>query len=326
MALVNTVRGPVDSADLGQTLMHEHLVNVTTEIAQDQPSLSLPARRGEVLSLVVDQLSQARGGGIRTIVDASAYGHGRDIRLAREANELVDVHVIVATGLYTFDALPRFFQHRTAPPDSPDPMTEVFVADITTGIAGIGVRAGIIKCATDAPGVTPSIDRILRAVAAAHRETGVPITTHTSSAHQNGLDQQRIFEAEGVDLRRVVIGHCGDTADLDYLRALLDRGSYIGADRFGMYLPGRPTMAERVATVAQLCHLGYAGQIMLSHDKTIYTDWFIPGQEPHAEQWRWTHITSEVVPALLAAGVSEHDIHQMLVENPRCLFEQTEAY
>ena len=134
----------------------------------------------------------------------------------------------------------------------------MFVRDMTTGIADTGVKAGILKCATDRLGVTTDIDRILRATAKAHRMTGVPISTHTYARGKVGLDQQRIFREEGVDLSRVVIGHSGDTTDLDYLEELIRNGSYIGMDRFGIdTILG---FEERVKTVAALCGRGHAGR------------------------------------------------------------------
>ena len=114
------------------------------------------------------------------------------------------------------------------------PMVEMFVRDITEGIAGTGVKAAILKCATDEPGLTPGVERVLRAVAVAHRATGVPISTHTHARTRRGLEQQRVFAEEGVDLGRVIIGHSGDTTDLDYLKELIAAGSYIGMDRFGL--------------------------------------------------------------------------------------------
>src|SRR4029077_19124371 len=111
-------------------------------------------------------------------------------------------------------------------------MVDMFVKDIEEGIADTGGKAAILKCATDRPGVTPGVERVLRAVAQAHLRTGVPISTHTHAATERGLEQQRICAEEGVDLSRVVIGHSGDTTDLDYLEELIGNGSYIGMDRF----------------------------------------------------------------------------------------------
>jgi len=328
MVMVDTVRGPVDTSALGPTLMHEHVVNINAEIARDQPVLSWGDNPDRIIGEVTAKLQQIVDRGIRTIVDATAIGHGRDVAAVQRINEQVDLNIIVSTGIYTYADLPFFFHYRKpAANGDRDVMTDLFVRDITQGIAGTGVKAGVIKCATDKAGVTPNIERVLRAVAVAHRETGVPITTHTVSEDRNGLDQQRIFREEGVDLQRVIIGHSGDSQDLDYLRQLMDAGSTIGCDRFGMYFPGYPTMGQRAETVAQLCALGYAGQIVLSHDFTPHSDWSPPGAKvPLPPQWRQTHISDEVIPSLLQHGVTEEQIDQMMVMNPATIFSQRGGY
>ena len=332
-ATVPTVRGEIDGALLGQTLMHEHVLNITAEVARDYPDLSWTKDKEAVLRSVVDQLRDVKARGIDTIVDCTAFGHGRDVDALQRINEQVDLNIIACTGIYTYDYLPFFFQYghpvRRVDGKDVDILTEMFVRDVTDGIAGSGVRAGMIKTATDHAGVTPNIERILRAVARAHRATGAPITTHTTVATRNGLDQQRIFAEEGVDLGRVVIGHSGDSTDLDYLRALLDAGSTIGADRFGLYLPdiGMPVMETRVHTLAQLCAEGYGDRIVLSHDVTCYGDW-LPRDLGGGSltDWVQTHISDKVVPALVEAGVAAEQVDQMLVGNPRRILEQRQPY
>jgi phosphotriesterase-related protein len=333
MATVPTVRGEIDSADLGQTLMHEHVVTVTAEVARDYPDLSWTGDKAGVLQSVVDMLREVKSRGIDTIVDCTAFGHGRDIDALQKINEQVDLNIVACTGIYTYDYLPFFFLYghpvRQVDGKDVDILTEMFVRDVTEGIAGSGVKAGMIKTATDHAGVTPNIERILRAVARAHRETGAPITTHTAVREKNGLDQQRIFAEEGVDLRRVVIGHSGDSSDMSYLRALLDAGSTIGADRFGLYVPdmGLPGMDVRVRTLAQLCAEGYSDRIVLSHDVTCYGDW-IPKSFAGAvlDDWVQTHVSDKVVPALLDAGVTPDQLDEMLVGNPRRILEHRDPY
>ena len=202
-------------------------------------------------------------------------------------------------------------------------MTAMFVRDIVDGIANTGVKAGVIKCATGESGMTPGVERVLRACARAHRQTGVPITTHTHAPTRGGLEQQRIFEEEGVDLSRVVIGHSGDTDDLAYLEAIIERGSYIGMDRFGLDL-GVPT-ESRVEVVAELCRRGYADHMVLSHDASCFMDWF-PEVLPPTGNWNYLHISKNVLPMLRARSVSEAQIEQMLIMNPRRYFERQGAY
>ena len=334
MAAVPTVRGDVDSAELGQTLMHEHVVTVTAEVARDYPDLSWGDDKDGVIRSVAETLREVKSRGIDTIVDCTAFGHGRAIEELKQVNELVDLNIVACTGIYTYDYLPFFFLygHPVQHVDGRDVdiLTKMFVRDVTEGIARSGVRAGMIKTATDHAGVTPNIERILRAVARAHRETGAPITTHTAVSERNGLDQQRIFAEEGVDLTRVVIGHSGDSTDLDYLRALLDAGSTIGADRFGLYVPdmGLPGMGTRVKTLAQLCAEGYSDRIVISHDVTCFSDW-VPkdwGGSAVLDDWVQTHVSDKVVPALLEAGVTADQVDEMLVRNPRRILESGAPY
>jgi len=140
-----------------------------------------------------------------------------------------------------------------------------------------------------------------------------------------GLKQQDVFESEGVDLSRVVIGHSGDTEDTNYLRKLCERGSYIGMDRFGIdiFLENE----KRVATIAKMCGMGYAEKMVLSHDAACYFGWVDPPlREKIVPNWHFNHIPDHVLPALLAAGVTEDQIHAMTVDNPRRIFEKQGAY
>jgi phosphotriesterase-related protein len=204
-----------------------------------------------------------------------------------------------------------------------DILVEMFLRDIREGIAETGVKAAILKCATDSQGVTPGVERVLRAVAKTHRATGVPISTHTHVRSQSGLEQQRIFEEEGVDLARVIIGHCGDTADVEYLEKLMEKGSFIGMDRFGIdaILP----FDRRVDTVAALCRKGFAGKIVLSQDATCYNDNYPEESLAKASpNWHYLHVINDVVPALKGRGVTDEQILAMLVHNPRRIFEGDE--
>jgi phosphotriesterase-related protein len=314
MATVNTVTGPVETSDLGFTLMHEHVVVKSAGLVEEFPSVW---NRAEEMERAVRLLGDVAARGVKTIVDATA-DMGRDIDFVAEVARRSGMQIIAATGLWM--EVPRYFRSRSA-----DIMAELFLKEINEGIAGTPIKAGIIKCATDEEGATEDIKKVLRACARVHRATGVPITTHTFAAGQTGTVQQDIFESEGVDLSRVIIGHSGDSKDIDYLLRLIGRGSYIGMDRFGldMFLP----TADRVATIAQLCKMGHADKMVLSHDANSYMDWFErPLIEATAPDWHYNFIPDTVIPALLGRGVSEDEIRQMTVENPRRIFECCQPY
>lgn len=314
---VQTVLGPVPAGSLGQTLMHEHVFVLDQEIEANYPGRwHEQTRRDDA----VVKLTELASRGVRTLVDLTVIGLGRYVPRVQDIARQVDITIVVATGLYTYDDVPMFFRFRGPGKlvDGPDLLEEFFVRDLTVGIADTGVRAGILKCATDRSGMTPGVERVLRAVARAHRETGAPISTHTDALTRRGLEQQEVFRQEGVDLGRVVIGHSGDTTDLDYLRQVADAGSYLGMDRFGLDL--MLSSEERIATVVALCEQGYAERMVLSHDASCFTHNFDAADKARLmPQWQYTTVHDEVLPALRERGVSEHDIELMLVHNPRAI-------
>jgi phosphotriesterase-related protein len=315
--MVATMRGEVAPEQLGPTLMHEHVFVVNPEVAGNFPT---GWDEQAAVAGAVARLGELHAAGVATIVDLTVVGLGRDIPRLQRVAAATPLQIVVATGLYTFNDLPMYFAFRKT-----DVMTDYFVGDIEKGIAGTGVRAGILKCATDEAGVTRGVERVLRAVARAQRQTGVPISTHTHARSERGLDQQRIFSEEGVDLTRVVIGHSGDTTDLRYLEAVAGAGSFLGMDRFGLDM--FCGFEDRVATVAALCRRGLAGQIVLSHDAGCHTDAFDPdAREQVAPNWHHLHITRDVVPALRARGVTDEQLDQMLIDNPRRIFSVTGGY
>lgn len=304
--------------------MHEHVFILSPDITANYPEVWGDEAKRE--DDAVKRLNELKSRGVDSIVDLTVIGMGRYIpRIARVA-AATDLNIVVATGVYTYNDVPMYF-HFTGP-DSPldgeEPMVEMFVRDIEHGIADTGIKAAILKCATDEPGVTPGVERVLRAVAKAHRLTGVPISTHTHAATRRGLEQQRIFAEEGVDLTRVVIGHSGDTTDLDYLSELIGNGSYIGMDRFGVdvYL----SFEDRVDTVARMCERGHADKMVLSHDAACFMDWVPEQLLPALPNWHYLHIHNDVIPALKKRGVTDEQLTTMLVENPRKIFENQGAY
>ena len=315
MAQVNGVMGPIETEDLGFTLMHEHILIANWSMRQafdDWVDID------EVISFATAEAKSALERGVRTMVDLTPINIGRDIHVIREVAARSGVQIIAATGLY-------YHEDPWLVGWEPDQIVDWLARDITDGIQGTDSKAGIIKCATDHLGVTETNRKLLVTAARLHRGTGVPISTHTLVENRSGLAQVKVFQEEGVDLSRVVIGHCGDSDDLDYLGEILSHGCTIGMDRFGleMILPTE----KRVATIAELCRSGYAEQMVLSHDACCHIDFYAdPNMRALVPLWNFRHIPDDVVPALRNAGVSDEDIRTMTVENPRRIFEAQGAY
>jgi phosphotriesterase-related protein len=316
MALVETVRGPVDVSTLGTTLMHEHVFVLNEEVRQNYPGDWNDTDR---VDAAIAKLTALAGRGCQTIVDPTVIGLGRDIARIRRVADGVGLNIIVATGLYTYNEVPLYFKYRVAAGGGPDPMVGLFVGDITEGIADTGVKAAFLKCAIDDQGLTPGVERVMRAVGRAHTETGAPVTVHTHPSSGTGRDVVRVLREEGVDLTRVVLGHSGDGTDLDYLTEMADAGCLLGMDRFGLDII--TSFEDRVATVAALCERGYAGSLVLSHDASCYIDWFPESVIPmFAPKWNYEHIFDDVLPALRERGVTQEQLDAMLIENPRRYF------
>ncbi len=322
MATVETVTGPVDASELGTTLIHEHLRTQDEAVHAQWPSAGaaggIPERgleAGEDYDAAIEAASAAIELGVKTICDPTAMFLGRDVEFMRRVAEQTGLQVVPCTGIYTYDHLPQFFVSRT-----PEQIADMFVADIEQGIQGTDIKAGFIKCAADEPGVNENVEKVHRAAAKAHLRTGAPIMAHSRPLSDTAPRQIEIFEEEGVDLTRVQIAHCGDSPDPDYIESLIDKGVWVGLDRYGleMYLP----YDQRQAATLALLERGYANRVFLSADSCASIDWF-PAEviaqlieAGAAKDWdiRITH--QRVIPDLKEAGVSDEQIETIMVANP----------
>jgi phosphotriesterase-related protein len=314
MAQVQTVQGPVDAAELGITLAHEHV-----RFRDEAVAAEWPRRYDEQLELDAALLAvnAAKDRGVRTIVDPTAMFGGRDVRFMKRVAEETGVRIVACTGIYSYDYLPHYFENRDV-----DVMADHFVEDIEIGVQGTDIRAAFLKCAADAAGVTEHVEKIHRACARASLQTGAPIMAHSMPAVGTGPRQVEIFAEEGVDMAKVQIAHCGDTDDLAYIEALIERGVYVGLDRYGleMYLP----IDKRNATAAELLRRGHVERLMISQDFCASIDWFPPEAAEVFEgqgairNWSMTLVFDEVVPALREDGaMDDASFHTVFVENPK---------
>lgn len=324
--MIPTLRGDLDPQRLGRTLMHEHVVVLDHELMRTFPH-AYAIDREAVVTAAAARLDALVEDGVDTIVDMTVLGLGRDIGLIAEVAARTRMQIVAATGAYVLRDLPPTLQlrgpGRTAFGGT-EPLVDLFLHDLRHGIEGTSIRAGVLKCAVDRFGMTKDCERVTRAVAQAHLATGALVSTHSNASHRTGLDQQRVLAEEGVPLERVLIGHCGDTDDLDYLRQLMDAGSAIGLDRFGLdyYLPHE----RRLDVLATLAAEGYTDRLVLSHDASChhvgYTQEEMAAVAPRHDL---SLISRQVLPALLQRGVGEKAVHAMLVENPGRLLTATPA-
>ena len=321
MANVQTVLGDRSTDDLGFTLIHEHLTVGFPGYEWDNTSFD---RKKEIAG-AVEKLKEIKELGVTSFVDPCPMELGRDPEFAAECADKSGLNVVVATGLYN-EALGIPPHFRSLPADD---IAEIYVREITDGIDKTGIKAGIIKTATGGiPGMTETAKTIgtheetcLRAAARAHKVTGIPILCHNDELGPFGRETLDVFEDEGVDFNRVLIGHACGVGDMRYYFDVLERGAWIGFDRFGIDIIAPDKM--RLASLIGLLAVGY-DRIMLSHDAVHC----LMGRPSKAwEQFveacpnsNYSHILKNIIPTLAKAGVSEGTIHTMMVENPKSYF------
>ena len=317
MATIDSVLGPMDTADLGFTLSHEHVLESSAGIQHVYPEF---IDREGTITKAIGIFKNAHAEGVRTIVDVTTIDLGRDVGVLEQVSRESGVQIICATGVWL--DIPRAFWAAT-----PDEIAPLFIREIRDGIEGTGIKAGVIKVANDQDGVTPEGEIVLRAAARAQVATGVPISTHTWAPNKTGEEQIRIFEDEGVDLHRVYIGHSDNTDDTDYLKGMAEKGAFIGLDGLHAagFRPGTPDLQHRIETAKELIDAGFAHRMMLGHDWSVLSDMF-GGKEARAELEKinpdgYLVISRMVLPRLREMGVSERTINQIMVDNPRRLFE-----
>lgn len=313
MRTVETVQGPVDAADLGVTLVHEHLRFRDEAVAENWPGRY--DEEGE-LAAAVEAVNAAGAHGVRTIVDPTAMFGGRDVRFMKRVADATGINVVFCTGIYTYDYLPHYFENRDE-----DAIAQHFVDDIERGTQGTGMKAAFLKCAADAAGVTANVEKVHRACARASVQTGTPIMAHSMPAANTGPRQVEIFLEEGVAPEKIQIAHCGDSPDPDYVEGLLAQGVYAGLDRYGldMFLP----LPQRNAVTAELLRRGHAERLLLSQDYCATIDWFPPEVQeqllasPAINDWSFTLVFEQVVPWLREQGVMDDAVFEtVFVHNP----------
>jgi len=320
MVQVETARGPVDSTALGRVLIHEHIFLMNAEyVINYRPDFFTD----ETFSKAAARMNALKAAGYDTIIDLTVLGLGKHMPAMARVAAMTDLNIVLSTGAYTFDEVPSPFAYYGPGllHDAPEPLIDLFVRDITVGMGDTGIKAGELKCAIDEPGLRPGVERIMRCVAQAHVMTDTPITVHTAPKEETGLIAQRVFEEEGVNLEAVVVGHCGDSTDIDYLMKVADKGSILGMDRFGInFTIDTP---QRVRTIVEMVKRGYVDQLALSHDCCCWSDNF-PYIEAYHEAMpdhHYLHIHNDVIPALLEAGITQGQIDVMFIDNPRRHFE-----
>lgn len=304
MPSIMTVTGPIDPAQLGITYAHEHLLGGPPEgspEAQDQDFNMLS------FESAAKELGYFKLAGGQAIVEMSPPDYTRQPEQLHRLSRETGIHIIMTSGLHK-----EHFSHSFTEHASVESLSERFSSEVAQGVGEDRIRAGVLKAATSLNTITPGEEKVLRAVARAHLATGAPISTHTQHGTM-GLEQIKLLQSEGVDPRRVAIGHVDHKLEYGYHKALLDTGATLIYDQISKekYVPDR----ERIALLLRLVQEGYSKQLMLAGDFGRASYWTANGGGPGL-----TYILWRFVPWMLTEGISRSAIQQMLVDNPAAFF------
>lgn len=316
---VMSVTGPVDEADLGRVLVHEH---ITIDMPGQELDPSYAPDIPEIVARGVDQLQKLRDHGVGAIVDPCPIELGRDPELYAEVSEKSGVKIIFATGFYMeASGIPHYWRARDA-----EEIAEFYLSEITDGVGSTGLRPGIIKAAT---GLEASAleRRVLVGAAMAQAQGGVAIITHTENS-RHGDVQQAVFAENGADPARIMIGHQDEQKSAAPIAALAANGTFVGIDRVG--LDSLASDDHRADMVAELVRGGHRERLCLSQDCVcnfkapkvpfalssgvkISVEQFLASMKP------MTHVLTVFADKLRERGVTDEDLDVIFRDNPRRL-------
>lgn len=296
---VMTVRGPIAGDQLGLTLTHEHLFIDLFRITRVRDGLLNDE------TLATDEAARFKAAGGGTLVEVTNHGLQRNAAAMRRVAEATGLHVVMGSGWYR----EPYYDHDYIARRTTGDLAADFVAEIEQGEPGTGIRPGIIgEIGADWSWVSPAEERVHRASARAHRKSGLAITLHALESPV-GLQQLAILKEEGADLRRVIVGHSDTWPDPDYHEAAARQGAYVQFDTIRGLHPYEVDKQIRLAL--EMIRRGHLERLLLSHDNCFRSHLVGYGGNGYA------YIPTGFVPLLRKAGLSEEQLHVILVENPR---------
>lgn len=316
---VNTVAGPVDVGRLGKVLMHEHLLIGIPGWESDTTCPRQPF--AEMVAQCVDRIEELKSNGFSTLLDPCPNDLGRDISLMAEVADRTGFNIVFATGLYNqhLGGAPYWILKLLLDPDAEERLADLFITELTQGVGGSGIKAGVIKVGTSTPPITDYERIVFRAAAKASIATGAPITTHTDAVL--GDEQLALLTSLGVPAHKIIIGHSCGSADHDYHMKIVDGGAYIGFDRFG--LEAIQSDSVRTDSLLKLFTRGRSAQVVISHDSVWCRRGVIRPAALLEQMAKTTHelrFTRSITPMLLGAGITSAQIDGLLIDNPRRYF------
>jgi phosphotriesterase-related protein len=299
---VRTVLGDVDPEELGFTLPHEHLINSPPVRTRPDPDYRI-----DDVDKAIQEVELYKKAGGTALAEMTGIGYGRDVEAIKYIAEQTGLHIVSGSGFIMESLFPtEAFEY------TEKQLVDLLVKEITEGVGDTGIKTGMLKCGTSPNKMTETEEKVIRAAAKAHLEVGATINTHTMGGTM-ALSQIEILTSEGVDPSRIIIGHIDRSSlAIGYFKLLASKGVYLGVDNIGKtkYYPD----SLRIDIIKELIDQGYVKQILLADDNGRQSYFISYGGGPGLE-----YIPKVFVPLMSEAGISDEDIHQMTVLNPRAV-------
>jgi len=303
-ATAMTVLGPIPADQLGYVLPHEHPF---CQLRQAPYRYDFPDQFDDDRVVTAEVAAFGELGGT-TLVDLTVPDIGRSPERLRTLSENTGVQIVMGCGWYrgNYYRPEDVIERRTV-----GSLADQLIAEITEGVDGTGIKPGVIgEIGVEKTWVAPAEERVLRAAARAHKETGLAL----GAIHAIGPvapDILTIFEEEDVDMSRVAVGHCDSYPHMEFLEGLIARGALVMFDNCGQYGALKTFEEHIMNTVKELVDRGHEDYILLSHDTCKFPQFKIHGGPG------FVYISETVIPTLRDLGIAEETINKIIRDNPR---------
>jgi len=298
--IIRTVKGDIDPQSTGFNLPHEHLITFPPMRTRTDIDYRLPS-----VEKAIEEVNYFKAAGGTILADLTTDGYGRDVKALKKISEETGVHVLSTTGFIMASLFPNIAYNSTE-----SELVDLFTKDIKEGMDGTDIKAGWVKCGTSHDKMTRTEEKVIRAAAKTHHRTGVSVTTHTMGGTM-AFTQINLLFSENVPLDRISIGHIDrNSLNIGYLKMIAKKGVFFAFDNIGKtkYYPD----SVRIDMIKQLIADGFVKQILLADDNGRQSYFRSYGGGPGLD-----YIPIVFVSLMKKAGISDEDISQMTVINPR---------
>jgi phosphotriesterase-related protein len=301
---VYTVNGKIHASALGKTLIHEHILVDFIGAGKIHPSRW---DHQKVIDKVLPYLLEIKARGITSLADCTPAYLGRDVLLLQKLSALSGLHILTNTGYYGASDnkfLPAFAYRETA-----SQLADRWIREFNEGIEGTGIKPGFIKTGVNPGPLSPLHQKLVRAAALTHLETGLTICSHTGPPLP-AFEEIEILKKEGVHPNAFVWVHARSEDNNDYVKAA-KMGAWISLDGIS-----EDNIEKQVSLIKFMKAQNLLNKVLISHD----AGWYQPGEKNGGKFRHYTTISDKLVPLLLSEGFTNTDIDQLLIQNPAAVF------